>query len=68
MDADNLITITEQGMVIAEETYKRHKALTSFFISLGVDEQTAMNDACKVEHDLSKQTFEALQRFIANTK
>ena len=68
MDADNLITITEQGMKIAAETYKRHKTLTSFFIGLGVDEQTAMKDACKVEHDLSEETFEALQKFIESKK
>lgn len=60
MDADNHITLTDAGMEIAQRVYQRHKLLTEFFIRLGVDEETAKEDACKVEHDLSQKTFDAI--------
>lgn len=62
MDSDSLITLTDSGMEIAERIYTRHKTLTAFFVHLGVDEKTAREDACKVEHDLSQQTYDALCR------
>ena len=62
MDADGLISLTAAGMEIAHRIYERHKRLTTFFIDLGVDEKTAREDACKVEHDLSEKTFDALCR------
>ena len=62
MDESNLITLTESGMEIADRMYTRHKLLTKFFVSLGVDERTAREDACKIEHDLSEETFEAIRR------
>lgn len=62
MDGDSLITLTDSGMEIARRIYERHKLLTEFFMHLGVDEQTARKDACKVEHDISVQTFDALCR------
>ncbi len=64
MNEENLITITDKGMEIANDIYYRHKMLTQFFMRLGVNEETAMDDACKVEHDLSKETFEALCRHV----
>ncbi len=64
MDSDNLITLTEAGMKIANDIYTRHKILTKFFINLGVDERIAKEDACKIEHDISPETFEALCRHI----
>ena len=64
MDEDNLITITEEGMKIASRTYDRHKMLCKFFIDLGVSEEVAKEDACKVEHDISQETFEALCRYV----
>ncbi|NLV87019.1 MAG: metal-dependent transcriptional regulator [Clostridiales bacterium] len=64
MDEDNLITLTEAGMAIATSIYERHKLLTQLFINLGVDEQVAREDACKIEHDLSKETFEAIRRYF----
>jgi len=66
MDADSLITLTETGLEIAERIYRRHKLLTEFFIRLGVDEKTAREDACKVEHDLSEETFAAICRHAGN--
>ena len=68
MDKDNYITITESGMQIAERTLNRHKTLSAFFISRGVDEETAKEDACKIEHDISAETFNALCRYIDKNK
>lgn len=64
MDKSGFITLSESGMAIAEKIYTRHKVLTRFFISLGVDETTAREDACKVEHDLSDETFDALLKHV----
>lgn len=61
MDKEGLITLTESGMAIANRIYERHKTLTQYFMFLGVDEETAREDACKVEHDLSNQTYDALK-------
>ncbi len=62
MSNDGLISLTESGMEIANRIYTRHKVLTLFFIKLGVPEEIAREDACKVEHDLSPETFEAITR------
>ncbi|MGN0772535.1 MAG: metal-dependent transcriptional regulator [Candidatus Ventricola sp.] len=62
MDEDNLITLTESGMEIAQRIYTRHKILTQYLMKLGVDEETARADACKMEHDLSAASFEAMCR------
>ena len=62
MDEDNLITLTESGMEIAQRIYTRHKILTQYLMKLGVDEETARADACKMEHDLSAASFEAMRR------
>ena len=62
MEIEGLITLTEAGYTIASRIYERHKTLTAFFVRLGVDEETAREDACKVEHDLSEQTYNAIKR------
>jgi DtxR family Mn-dependent transcriptional regulator len=62
MDEDNYITLTKTGMAIAESIYERHKLLTHLFMGLGVSAETARQDACKIEHDLSKETFEAIRQ------
>lgn len=67
MDKDGLITLTDSGMEIASRMYERHKLLTEFFLFLGVDEKTAREDACKVEHDVSEKTFDAICKH-ANAK
>lgn len=64
MDEDGLITLTESGMEIASHIYERHRLLTEFFVRLGVDEKTAREDACKVEHDISAKTFDAICRHV----
>lgn len=58
----NLI-LTDEGRKIAVKVYERHKILSSIFVSLGVDKETALEDACKVEHDLSDSTFDALKNY-----
>ncbi|MBQ6967602.1 MAG: metal-dependent transcriptional regulator [Lachnospiraceae bacterium] len=59
-DHAGMLVLTESGMEIANKIYTRHKTLTKFFIQLGVDPETAKEDACKIEHDLSEETFRAL--------
>lgn len=61
MGKDNYITLTESGMEIAQRIYERHKVLTRILTMIGVDPETAQDDACKVEHDISVQTFAAIQ-------
>ncbi len=63
MDGDNYISLTDTGRDIAEKIYTRHKTLTRFLVRLGVDEETAEKDACKIEHDLSDITFEKIADF-----
>ena len=63
MDKDNYITLTEKGMAIASGIYDRHKALTSFLIALGVDRATAREDACRIEHDISPETLQAIKKY-----
>ena len=65
MDRSGFITLTDSGMEIASKIYDRHKTLTVFFQMLGVDSDTALDDACKVEHDLSEETFQALCRHVS---
>lgn len=60
MDRDGLITLTDSGMAVASRMLDRHQTLTRFLISLGVDPETAEADACKMEHDISQQTYEAI--------
>ena len=62
MDKDNFISLTDSGMEIAKHIYDRHKVLTRMLALIGVDEATAETDACRVEHDISVVTFEAIQR------
>ena len=57
MDKDGFISLLPSGEEIARRIYERHKLLTQFFIRLGVDPEVAAADACKVEHDLSEETF-----------
>ena len=64
IDRDGAITLTDAGREIAEKIYARHTLLTKFLISLGVDEATASEDACKMEHSISDISFEAIQRLL----
>ena len=62
------ITLTPSGLVIAEKTLEKHVILTDMLISLGVDEETAKEDACKMEHDISDKTWEAIKNHVQNIK
>ncbi len=61
---EGFIYLTESGREIAEMIYERHELLTKWLIRLGVDEDIASEDACKIEHVLSKETFEAIKKFV----
>lgn len=64
MDKEGLITLTEKGLEIAESMYERHRLLTQFFVRLGINEDVAREDACKIEHDLSEETFQAIKNHV----
>ncbi len=64
MDKDGLITLLPKGLQIAERMYERHQILTVFLQQIGVDAKTAAEDACKIEHNISEETFAAIRRQI----
>ena len=66
VDKDGGITLTDAGREIAEKIYARHTLLTKLLTHIGVSEETAASDACKLEHAISDESFEALKRYAAN--
>ena len=64
MDKDSYISLTDKGMEIARNIYDRHKTLTRCLLLVGVDEEHAREDACKMEHDISQVSYEALVKFL----
>ena len=64
MDAENYIYLTEEGEAIASRVYDRHQTLTKLFVKLGVPSDIAEHDACKVEHDLSPESYAALRAHV----
>ncbi|MBR3641167.1 MAG: metal-dependent transcriptional regulator [Oscillibacter sp.] len=64
MDTDGNITLTDIGRQVAAHIYERHTLLTSFLRSLGVTEATAAEDACRMEHYISAETFQAIKRYM----
>lgn len=67
MELDGHIRLLPAGAEIAERVYERHRTLTDFFVYLGVSEEVASADACKVEHDLSGETFEKIKEHVLRT-
>jgi DtxR family Mn-dependent transcriptional regulator len=61
-DSDNLISFTEAGLELSEKIYERHMVIKDLLIKIGVSEETADEDACKVEHYISDETFEAIKK------
>ncbi len=61
IDDSGYITFTEKGLKIAEKIYERHRVLTALLLSLGIDEETASSDACKIEHVISDKTFDMIK-------
>ena len=68
LDANGCLVLTDEGRRVAGRTYERHLFLTDFFVSIGVKKETAEKDACKIEHDLSDETFQAMKRHCQNAK
>ena len=64
MSSDSLISLTDKGYAIARKIYDRHRALTKYLVQLGVPEEIAREDACKIEHDLSEESYAAICRQI----
>ena len=64
VDGDGLITLTETGLEIAQKIYERHTVLTQLLIRLGVTPETAASDACKIEHAMSDETFDAIKNHV----
>ncbi len=64
MGTDGLISLTDKGYAIARKIYDRHLALTKYLIQIGVPEEIAKEDACKIEHDLSEESFAAICKQI----
>ena len=68
MDRDGFITLTDKGMDIATHIYERHKVLTDVLVQLGVSPETARQDACKLEHDISDESFAALKHHMEKNR
>lgn len=66
MDTDGSISLTQKGRDIARKIYERHTLLTKMLVHIGVSEETAAADACKLEHAISDESFEALKKYAAN--
>lgn len=64
VDENGYISLTDKGFEIADKIYERHMFLTNFLVSIGVTEKTAEEDACKIEHDISSESFSALKTYI----
>lgn len=64
MDENGLLTLTPAGEAVAQRIYERHKVLTAMLISLGVEQDTAAHEACKIEHDISDGTFEKIKAHL----
>jgi len=68
MEEDGALTLTESGREIGRKIYARHTLLTDILIRMGVSPQTAAADACKLEHAISDESFEAIQRYASKIK
>ena len=66
IDENSHIQLKEKGLSVAKKMYERHNAISKFLMLLGVDEKNAVEDACKMEHDISDETFEAMKAFSKN--
>lgn len=68
VDSDGYITLLEKGQMIADKMYERHTLLTEFLTSLGVDAEIAAHDACKIEHVISPESFNAIKTLASSIK
>ncbi len=65
-DKDGYLSLTETGTLVAQKIFERHTLITDFLIRLGVDEETASEDACRIEHHISDTSFEAIKNYVKN--
>lgn len=68
MNDNNLLTLTESGLAIARSIYERHQVISSYLMSIGVSEETALKDACRIEHVLSEETFHKIKEIFYQTR
>lgn len=68
VDPDGFITLTDEGLAVAKKIFERHTVVSQLLIRLGVSEQTAAEDACKIEHVISDETFDAVKKYLDTTK
>lgn len=68
MDEDGYITLEKPGLEIAARIYERHQTLSEFLMSIGVNEETALQDACRMEHDISEESYRCLKKYINKHK
>lgn len=64
VDPDGFITLTDEGFAVAKKIFERHTVVSQLLIRLGVSEQTAAEDACKIEHVISDETFNAVKKYL----
>ena len=63
-DDDGYLTLTDAGIISAKRIYERHEIITNFLVKLGVDNKTAVDDACRIEHVISDRSFDAMKRYL----
>ena len=68
VDTNGAIELTDKGMEIAEEMFERHNIIASALVAIGVNESIALEDSCRIEHHISKETFEKVKEFLNNIK
>ncbi len=66
VDKDGSISLTESGVTLAEKIFERHTVLTNILKALGVDDNVAADDACRIEHCISEQSFDAIKNYFEN--
>lgn len=68
MDDNNLLMLTESGLAIARSIYERHQVISGYLMSIGVSEETALKDACRIEHVLSEETFHKIKEIFYQSR
>ena len=68
IDENGFISLTKEGLDIAEKVFERHNVIATLLMSLGVDNETAFQDSCKIEHVISDQSFEKLKEYLSKRK
>ncbi|MGM9631497.1 MAG: metal-dependent transcriptional regulator [Eubacteriales bacterium] len=65
VDKSGYLTLTDEGRAVAEKIYERHRILTEVLVKIGVDPEIASDDACKIEHHISDESFEAIKKYLS---